>query len=176
MKNRLLFSLGAVLISSALWFIAVAGAGAESAGQADGNPAIRIVAPVNNRVLPLGNLTVEIATENFTLGGSNYWRLFVDDYMVSKVGQGATSYTTQITTSGPHHIRVALGDGQREDIASATIDVLTAPATPANPPFNLPWMGTAMAGLAVGIVLLLVVALRLTRPGRTERGVYDKGQ
>ncbi len=147
-------------------FIFVVGAGAERAVQAGGNPAIRIVAPTNNRVLPLGDLQVQIATENFSLGGSNYWRLFVDDYLVSKVGQGATSYTTQITASGPHQIKVTLGDGQREDIASATIEVLTAPATPQNAPFNLPWMGPAMAVLAVGIVLLLLVALRMTRPPR----------
>ncbi len=157
MKRHLLFALSAVLILSGIGFTRVE-------AQSGGNPSIRIVAPVNNRVLPLGDVKVEVATENFPLEGSNYWRLFVDDYLVTKVGAGATSYTTQITTSGPHQIKVTLGDGQREDVATASIEVLTAPATPRDAPFNLPWMGTAMSILAVGIVLLLVVALRLTRP------------
>ncbi len=160
MKRHVLFTLSVSLILSALWF-------GPAEAQSGGNATIRIVAPSNSRVLPLGDVQVQVATENFPLTGSNYWRLFVDDYMVSKVGQGATSYTTQITASGPHQIKVTLGDGQREDIATATISVLTAPATPPNAPFNLPWMGPAMAILSVGIVLLLVVALRMTRPPRS---------
>ncbi len=157
--NKYLMLLWAAVIMCTAW-----PGRAEAQHAAQGNPAVRIIAPVNNRVLPLGDVKVEIATDNFPLDGSNYWRLFVDDYMVTKVGQGATSYTTQITTSGPHEIKVTLGDGQREDIASASIALLTAPATPTTEPFNLPWMAPVMGALAVGIVLLLVIALRITRP------------
>ncbi len=174
MKAYLLFAIGLAMIFSAVLFANVEAAGLPSGldlgsarrglAQDVPSPSVQILSPTNNQIVSLGGVTVTIATQNFTLGGPNRWRLYMDDVLVSTIQDGATSYTVQLTTSGPHTIRVVLADSQHDNLASTQIDVEAAPATPTGEPFNLPWMAPAMAVLAVGIVILLVVALRVGRP------------
>jgi methionine-rich copper-binding protein CopC len=139
-------------------FSLIVGAGSASAAQ----PQIRIVSPVNNQIVPLGDVKVEITTAKPS--PASYWQLSVDDKMVGKAEAGATSITTTITTSGPHTLKATLADAQNDNLASAAIVVTSAPETPSQSPFNLPWVAAVMAVFVVFVLVLLFVSLRIAHP------------
>ncbi len=132
-------------------------------GQASGQPSIRILAPLDNQIVPIGDVTVRVEAANFPLGGSNAWQLYVDGKSVGRAGDGATSLTTPILVSGPHELRASLANGQTDNLASASINVTAAPATPTQSPFNLSWTIPVMAVLVLFVLGLIAFGLRLTR-------------
>ncbi len=149
-----------LLFAAASLCVVVASA---SAALAQSNARIRIVSPPNGGIVPVGEVEVKVATENFTLGDEHHWHLYVDGELRSMVANGATSWTTKITTSGPHEIRVALSDDEHDDLGSATIYVTAAPRTPRETPFNVPQMSVVMGALVLAIVTILAVSLRASR-------------
>ena len=132
--------------------------------QAPEKPGVRIVSPLNNQIVPMGVVTVEIAADHFQLAGSNHWVLYVDGLNLGPVESGVTMTTTQLLESGPHQLEARLADAQNDNLASATIFVTAAPATPADSPFNLKWTAVVMGGLVVVVLALLWVGLRIAHP------------
>ncbi len=128
-----------------------------------GKPSVKIVRPADGQYVSNGDVTVEIATDNFPADPSNSWQLFVDDKPAVKVESGKTTATVNIPDSGPHTIKVVLADAQNPSLASAQVEVTAAPATPRETPFNLAWVAPVMAVFVVFIITLIAVSLRMTR-------------
>ncbi len=156
MKPYLLFGLCmGLVLSVAVW--------APAQAQSPEKPGVHIVTPLNNQIVPMGVVTIEIAADNFTLAGSNHWLLYVDGKNLGPVESGTTMTTTQLLESGPHQLEARLADAQNDNLASTTIFVTAAPATPAESPFNLAWTGTVMGILVLVVLALLWLGLRMTR-------------
>ncbi len=156
MKRYFLWALCAGLVLSA----AVLG---QANAQAPEKPGVRIVAPLNNQIVPIGDVKVQIATDNFSLEGANHWVLYVDGRMLGRVASGVTITTTQLLESGPHEIEAVLADAQNDNLASNKIVVTAAPATPTQSPFNLPWTAAVMGVLFVVVIALILIGLRVAR-------------
>jgi hypothetical protein len=133
------------------------------ADQTPSDPQIRLVSPLQNQIVPIGETKVEIATANFTLDAAHRWRLYLDDKLIGTVENGATTFTLPILVSGPHEIKATLSDAEHDNLASAAIEVTAAPATPSTSPFNLPWVAAVMGALLIVVATLIVVALHMTR-------------
>lgn len=123
----------------------------------------KILSPVDNQIVPIGQNRVQIAAGTTTSDAVHSWRLFLDGNLIATVENGETGFTLPIGVSGPHVITATLLDAHDEDIASASVHVTAAPETPSSSPFNLPWVAPTMAILLLGILALLLVSLRITR-------------
>jgi hypothetical protein len=124
---------------------------------------IRILSPLDNGIVPIGQTRVEIATENVALDAAHPWRLYLDGNLVDTIENGETTYSLAIGVSGPHVITATLSDAQNRDLASASVQVTAAPESPSSSPFNLLWVAPVMAVFLIGVVLLIVIGLRVTR-------------
>jgi hypothetical protein len=127
------------------------------------NTLIRIVSPLDNGIVPIGQTRVEIATQNVALDAAHPWRLYLDGNLVGTIENGQTTYSLTIGVSGPHVITATLSDTQNRDLASASVQVTAAPETPSSSPFNLTWVAPIMGVFLIGVVLLIVIGLRMTR-------------
>ncbi len=124
-------------------------------------PVIHIIAPVDSQIVPVGDVKVQVAIDNFPAGGR--WDLYVDGSRVSSFVDSSATFTATLSVSGPHEIRVSLPGEQQAELASATINVEAAPTTPRSTAFNLPWMAPAMGVMTVLILLLILLGLRIAR-------------
>jgi hypothetical protein len=124
---------------------------------------IRIVSPLDNGIVPIGQNKIEIATGNISLDTAHPWRLYLDGSLIATVDKGETTYSLPIGVSGPHVISATLLDAESHDLASASVHVTAAPESPSSSPFNLPWVAPTMAVFLIGVAALLVISLRVTR-------------
>ncbi len=124
--------------------------------------ALQIVKPRQDAIVPLGDLSVEIAPLSGTAAASG-WQLYLDDKLVALVPGNAISYTVSLTESGPHTIQAVIPGKPRSDPSGPLVAITAAPSTPQGPAFNLPWMAWPMGILTVGIVVLILVSLRIAR-------------
>ncbi len=153
MKKELLSAAG--LIASFVLFASVVSAQGAA-------PEIRIVKPVPNGVVPVGQVPIEVSTSNLPAGGNNAWQVYLDDKLIKTVSTQAISTTVPVVQSGPHFIRVALqADGAT--VPGPQIAVTAAPATPTGTWFDLAWSAPAFAVMTIAIALLILISLRLTR-------------
>jgi hypothetical protein len=134
-----------------------------SAAPTPSNSLIRIVSTLEHGIVPIGQTRVEIATENIALDAAHPWRLYLDGNLVGTIENGETTYSLPIGVSGPHVITATLSDAQYRDLASASVQVTAAPESPSSSPFNLLWVAPVMGVFLIGVVLLIVIGLRLTR-------------
>ena len=132
---------------------------------------IRIISPREDAIVPIGQTKVEISTDNATLDAAHPWHLFLDGNLIGTIENGETTFSLPISVSGPHEIKATLSDARNEELASASVQVTAAPATPTTSPFNLPWVAPVMAVLLFGVVVLLVIGLRVTRQKNETRHV-----
>jgi hypothetical protein len=156
MKRQIFF----IAVSLALIFGLAARASAQTPAQ------IRIVSPRDNAIVPIGDVTVTVAVENVNLS-DYHWHLYVDGELRSMIGNGVTSYSTQITQSGPHEIKAVLADEQHDELASSAVNVTAAPASPTSTVFNLSQTAPVMGALVIVIAALILIGLRVARRAAT---------
>ncbi len=134
--------------------------------QSTGTPTIRIVQPVENGIVPIGDVPVEVSASAVPANGGYQWQFYLDGLPAGTAAANIISYTMEITVSGPHSIKAALTNAQARELGSAEVQVTAAPRTP-DIAFNQSEMGPVMAVLTLGILLLIIFSLRLTRRPRS---------
>ncbi len=142
-------------------FLIVVSALSASSTRAQSSPSVKIAAPRDGAIVALGEVKVQIETQNFTLDGVHHWRLYVDGKLREMVQGGMNEYTTRLDTSGPHQIMVTLADAEHDELASAMVEVTAAPATPRHSPFNVPQVAAVMGVLLLVVSGLIAVGLRI---------------
>lgn len=139
------------------------GSAMRSAAPTPSSAQIRIISPIQNGIVPVGQTKVQVSIDNIASDAAHSWRLYLDGKLIDTFGPGETSYTLPIGVSGPHEIKATLSDSQNNDLASASVQVTAAPETPSSSPFNLAWVAPLMGAFLLGVALLIVVSLRMTR-------------
>jgi hypothetical protein len=176
MKTYVVWMFGASLVLSASFTIAILPVAvpggtsqdapfSRSANPTPSNARIRIVSPREDAILPLGQTKVEVSTENIVLDAAHPWSLYLDGNLVGTIASGESTFTLSISVSGPHEIKATVSDSGNSELASASVEVTAAPATPTTSPFNLPWVAPIMAVLLIGVAAILLFSLRVTRRG-----------
>jgi hypothetical protein len=167
MKTYLVWIIGiSLILSTGLAGAASYTPGASLSVSANPTPSsarIRIVTPREDAIVPIGQNKVEISAVNIALDAAHPWHIYLDGTLLGTIANGDSTFTMPISVSGPHEIKVTLSDTENNVLASASVQVTAAPATPTSSPFNLPWVAPTMAVLLIGVAALIVISLRVTR-------------
>ncbi len=129
--------------------------------------AVRILRPVENGVVPVGEDFPVAVTAGSTAGDSVQWQFYLDGKPAGSATGLEITHTLSTTVSGPHVIQATLRSAGGQELGSAQVNVTAAPRTP-DAAFNIPTMGPVMAVLTLGIIVLIVVSLRMTRHRTAE--------
>ncbi|MGB8647421.1 MAG: Ig-like domain-containing protein [Anaerolineae bacterium] len=169
MKSFVRFGLGALLLFNLILAgTALADRPADTPAQqstptpAGGPPHVHIVKPAENGVVSISEFPIVVTADNLPANTDAQWQFYIDGKPAGSATGAAITYTLSITVSGPHTIQAALAGPGGSELASAAVNVTAAPRTP-DAAFNVSNMGPVMAVLTIGIFLLIIFSVRLTR-------------
>ncbi len=128
---------------------------------AQSNASIKIVKPGDRRNVPVGENEVQVQISGVNLADGYKWELFVDG-----VSQGVVrdKMTTQVNLDKPmvlRRMKAVLYDTQGAEIASNEILIVAVKMESTADVFNRSWFVPFMFVFMLGIVVLILVALRL---------------